>query len=123
MSKLYMNYLKNKNVDKDKYYLFRSGMFYIFIDEDAKNICKYVPLKITNLNKDIVKCGFPLENLNKYMEIFNRLGIDVVIVDNSNKNNNKDRVIKMIENIDIDNVSPLMAINMLYKFKGLLERG
>ena len=55
MSKLYMNYLKNKNVDKDKYYLFRSEMFYIFIDEDAKNICEYVPLKITNLNKDIVK--------------------------------------------------------------------
>ena len=35
MSKLYMEYLKKKNKDKEKYYLFKSGMFYIFIDEDV----------------------------------------------------------------------------------------
>ena len=38
VSKIYMEYLKRKKIDSDKYYLFKSGLFYIFIDEDAKYI-------------------------------------------------------------------------------------
>ena len=66
MSKLYLEYLRRKKVDASKYYLFKSGLFYIFLDEDAKNINKITPLNITNLNKDIVKCGFPSNSLEKY---------------------------------------------------------
>ena len=70
MSKLYLEYLKRKKENNDKYYLFKSGLFYIFIDEDAKNINKITPLNITNLNNDIVKCGFPSNSLKKIFKYF-----------------------------------------------------
>ena len=77
MSKLYNEYIRKKKEDNNKYYLFKSGMFYIFLDEDAKQINKINPLNITNLNNDIVKCGFPSNSLDKYLNIFSNLGLDM----------------------------------------------
>ena len=121
MSKLYMKYLEKKNIDKNKYYLFERGMFYIFIDDDAYKISKYVPFKITRLNENIVKCGFPKNSIDKYMEIFNNLELDIEIVNNNDKDVINDKIIKIIKDIDIDNISPLKAIEILYKFKELLN--
>lgn len=121
MSKLYTRYLEKKNIDKDKYYLFECGMFYIFIDDDAYKISKYVPFKITKLNENIVKCGFPKNSIDKYMEIFNNLELDIEIVNNNDKDGVNNKIIKMIKDIDIDNISPLKAIEILYKFKELLN--
>lgn len=121
MSKLYTRYLEKKNIDKDKYYLFECGMFYIFIDDDAYKISKYVPFKITKLNENIVKCGFPKNSIDKYIEIFNNLELDIEIVNNNDKDGINNKIIKMIKDIDIDNISPLKAIEILYKFKELLN--
>ncbi len=121
MSKLYTRYLEKKNIDKDKYYLFECGMFYIFIDDDAYKISKYVPFKITKLNENIVKCGFPKNSIDKYIEIFNNLELDIEIVNNNDKDGVNNKIIKMIKDIDIDNISPLKAIEILYKFKELLN--
>lgn len=121
MSKLYMKYLEKKNIDKNKYYLFECGMFYIFIDDDAYKISKYVPFKITKLNENIVKCGFPKNSIDKYMEIFENLELDVEIINNNDRDVINDKIIKMIKDIDIDNISPLKAIEILYKFKELLN--
>ena len=121
MSKLYTRYLEKKNIDKDKYYLFECGMFYIFIDDDAYKISKYVPFKITKLNENIVKCGFPKNSIDKYIEIFNNLELDIEIVNNNDRDVINDKIIKMIKDIDIDNISPLKAIEILYKFKELLN--
>ena len=121
MSKLYMKYLEKKNIDKNKYYLFECGMFYIFIDDDAYKISKYVPFKITRLNENIVKCGFPKNSIDKYMEIFNNLELDIEIVNNNDKDGVNNKIIKMIKDIDIDNISPLKVIEILYKFKELLN--
>lgn len=77
MSKIYDNYLKLKKSNSNKYYLFKSGSFYIFIDEDAKKISEITTLKPTNLTNDIVKCGFPKSALDKYMSIFKNLNIDI----------------------------------------------
>ena len=124
MSKLYLEYLKRKKENNDKYYLFKSGLFYIFIDEDARNISKITPLNITNLNNDIVKCGFPSNSLEKYLNIFKNLGLDVDIVDEIKKETNENisrRIIKKIKNLDIDTLTPVKALNILNEFKGLLE--
>lgn len=53
MSKMYLKYLEKKKDNNNKYYLFKSGAFYIFLDEDAKNISKITTLCLTNLNKDV----------------------------------------------------------------------
>ena len=130
MSKLYMKYLEKKNIDKNKYYLFECGMFYIFIDDDAYKISKYVPFKITKLNENItkiqniakkLKCGFPKNSIDKYMGIFENLELDVEIINNNDRDVINDKIIKMIKDIDIDNISPLKAIEILYKFKELLN--
>ena len=121
MSKLYMKYLEKKNIDKNKYYLFECGMFYIFIDDDAYKISKYVPFKITKLNENIVKCGFHKNSIDKYMGIFENLELDVEIINNNDRDVINDKIIKMIKDIDIDNISPLKAIEILYKFKELLN--
>ena len=65
MSRLYDVYLKEKEKNNDLYYLFECGKFYIFLDNDAKKISSITTLKLTNLNKDIVKCGFPINSLDK----------------------------------------------------------
>ena len=127
MSKLYLEYLKKKKENNDKFYFFKSGLFYIFIDEDAKKITKITPLNITNLNNDIVKCGFPSNSLDKYLTIFKNLGLDVEIVgDIENKNiiTNKDistKIIKKIKSININTLTPVKALNILNEFKGMLD--
>ena len=113
MSKLYDLYKSKKEIDKSKCYLFKSGMFYIFIDEDAKYVSKKTLLKLTNLSNDVVKCGFPYNQLDKYMELFNNLGIDIEIV---NKNDNidiNDKIIKKLKRINIDKITPLESLKIL----------
>ena len=94
MSKMYLKYLEKKK-DNNKYYLFKSGAFYIFLDEDAKNISKITTLCLTNLNKDVVKCGFPKNSLEKYLSIFDNLKLDIEIIEEP---------VNKIKKIDIDNV-------------------
>lgn len=98
MSKIYTKYLEKKQENKEKYYLFKSGTFYIFIDEDAKEISKITTLKITNLTKDIVKCGFPKNSLEKYLNIFKNLNLDVEVIEEVNQ----------IKKVDIDNLIELL---------------
>lgn len=58
MSKLYEKYSQLKRLDSSKYYLFQSGIFYIFIDQDAIFMSSALNLKLTHLNNEILKCGF-----------------------------------------------------------------
>ena len=104
MGKLYTKYKSLKEKDTSILYLFRSGIFYIGLDEDAKNISKITTLCLTNLNKDVVKCGFPKNSIDKYMEIFNNLELDIKIVNNNDKDKDviNDKIVKMIKDIDID---------------------
>lgn len=82
MSKLYNKYLECKEKDNSKYYLFKSGLFYVFIADDAIEISKVTTLKATKLTENLYKCGFPTNSLDKYLNIFEAIGKDVVIVDN-----------------------------------------
>ena len=50
MSKLYNNYLALKKENESTLFLFKSGIFYIFLDEDATKISNILGLKLTMLN-------------------------------------------------------------------------
>lgn len=120
MSKLYNLYKKKKNIDNSKFYLFKSGMFYIFIDEDAKYISSVSMLKLSNLNDDIVKCGFPCNSLDKYMNLFNKLGIDIEIV----KDNNIDisnKIINKLREVNVDMITPVESLNILHELKVMIN--
>ena len=81
MSKLYQTYAALKMQDSSQLYLFKSGIFYIFLDEDAKLISTKFNLKLTNLNSIVVKCGFPTSQIEKYTNLFNIANISFKIVD------------------------------------------
>lgn len=85
MIKLYQTYVALKVQDSSQLYLFKSGIFYIFIDEDAKLISSLFNLKLTNLNSMIVKCGFPTSQLEKYTNLFKLANLSFKIIDSSNK--------------------------------------
>lgn len=111
MSKLYEKYLELKNKDSKFYYLFKCGNFYIFLDDDAKEINKVTLLKLTKINANIVKCGFPINSLEKYMNIFKNLNLDIKIVKDSK--NSIDKIIKKLKKIEINNITPLKALKVL----------
>ena len=45
MSKLYKKYMSLKINDSSKVYLFKSGIFYIFLDDDARTMSPILNLK------------------------------------------------------------------------------
>ena len=66
MSKLYNIYQDLKKEDKEKIYIFKAGAFFILLDDDAKLISEKLNLKLTKLNDSLVKCGFPINSIEKY---------------------------------------------------------
>ena len=82
MSKLYTKYLSlKKETNSSKIYLFKSGIFYLFIHEDAKMMSPLLQLKLTNLNPTVLKCGFPVNSLEKYMPLLEQTGKTIEIID------------------------------------------
>ena len=84
MSKLYKKYVLLKINNPQKIYLFECGIFYIFIDEDAKLMSKILNLKLTLLNSVIFKCGFPVNSINKYLQILKNSNYNIEIVPSDN---------------------------------------
>lgn len=83
MSKLYERYQLLKSQNPSILYLFKSGIFYIFLDDDAKKMSSLLNLKLTNLNENVLKCGFPVNNLSKYRALIQNTGYKVEIVNSS----------------------------------------
>lgn len=80
MSKLYKNYVILKIQNPDKIYLFESGIFYIFIHDDAILMSNLLNLKLSNLNSVIYKCGFPINSAEKYFKILKEMNYDFSII-------------------------------------------
>lgn len=117
MSKIYSEYLKLKEQDNSKLYLFKNGNFYIFIADDCDLINEYVVLKKTKLTKDIFKCGFPLNSLDNYLHVFHNHKLNIEIIQNINA----ESVEEILKKIDIDNITPVEALNKLKILKELVK--
>lgn len=127
MSKLYQKYQQLKKENPEKCYLFKSGIFYIFLEDDAKKLGPMLSLKITNLNDSVVKCGFPTNTIQKYLNIFKTLPFEIEIVEsNENKpiSNSQYCSLKNYEEIatelcktDIDSLSISEAFAFLTKLQ------
>ena len=90
MSKLLNQYNELKKEDASCIYLFRVGIFYNILNEDAKIINEKLGLKITDLGPNIFKCGFPVSQLDKYIILLNKIKIKYKVIDNlPNSNNNE----------------------------------
>lgn len=122
MSKLYEKYKNLKLENSSKLYLFKSGIFYIFLDEDAIKMSNLLNLKLTNLNETIVKCGFPVKNIDKYIHLIKLNNYEVDIIDSIQSsyssqdyifNDNAKEFIQYISNIDYYNLSVSEAFALI----------
>lgn len=126
MSKLYEHYKMCKEKEKEKLVLIKSGTFYIILDEDAKMVSEKLGLKLTMLNENIVKCGFPINSLEKYEKMLNANGIEFILTnlnlfDTNTQNNIEKSIIKNIKNLNINEISPICALNLLVKYNEKLN--
>ena len=117
MSKIYSKYLELKEKDNNKLYLFKSGKFYIFIDNDCDIINNYVVLKKTKFTKDIFKCGFPENVLQDYLRVFKNHNLNIEIIKDFNLEND---IYDYINKIDINNITPIEALEYLIKIKEIV---
>lgn len=86
MSRLYDTYSLMKKTDENAdntLYLFKSGIFYIFLDNDARIASSLLNLKLAYLTETIVKCGFPINSLEKYKILLKNTPYKIRIVDTS----------------------------------------
>lgn len=83
MSKLYDKYTKLKENNSNLVYLFKSGIFYIALDEDAIKLSKDLKLKLGKLNEQIVKVGFPASSRERYVRFLEALNIPFQFVDDT----------------------------------------
>lgn len=141
MSKLYDIYTSLKENEKDgnnTLYLFKSGMFFIFIDRDALVASKLLNLKLTSLSPSIVKCGFPISSLDKFTMLLKNSGYSIKIIDNTANlsynikdyeiNSSVENLLFSISNINLDSLSVSEAFAFLEKIKNdvnsiLVKRG
>lgn len=119
MSKIYNEYLRLKNNDNTKLYLFKSGKFYIFIGEDCDLINEFVVLKKTNFCKETSKCGFPINSLKQYMRVFGNHKLNIEIIEEIKEINVEKNIINILSGIDIDNITPFDAIVILKRLKDM----
>ena len=128
MSKLYKKYVLLKISNPKKIYLFESGIFYVFIHDDALLMCNILNLKLTNLNSTIMKCGFPVKSLNRYLPILKNLEYDIEIVPanehyspssitNYLTSKNLELIINNFLKIDITSLSISQAFDLLNDLK------
>lgn len=127
MSKLYDKYLELKACDYSKLYLFKSGIFYIFLAEDANIVSNTLGLKLTKFNDTVCKCGFPISASTKYCELLKIANFSFEIVDVSNNqkytineystSNQISKLLEKINSIDIDNISIKEAYELLSEIK------
>jgi len=131
MSKLLKQYENLKKENKDTIYLFRVGIFYKIINEDAKIINEQLGLKITDLGPNIYKCGFPVSQLEKYKRIFDEKKIAYTVIDNFPNNsittndylNNIElkKVVNKILEIDFNNTTFQQSFNLLLDIQEKLK--
>ena len=117
MGKIMNIYKSKKEKNPNKIYMFKGGVFYYFLDEDALYISEKYNFKLTDFG-DTVKCGFPVKALEKYLNIFNSESIELITEE---ENSNKDKIINTIKNLDLNEITPKDAFIILNNLKELIN--
>jgi DNA mismatch repair ATPase MutS len=115
MSKLYSKYLEQKALNPNILYLFKSGIFYMALNDDANRLSDALSLKVTNITEKIYKCCFPVNKSDYYFKTLESLNIAYKIIDPSQnvvlnyaeyKNNEKfSNIIENLLKLDLNKVS------------------
>lgn len=129
MSKLLDQYQKLKKENASCIYIFRVGIFYNILNEDAKILNEKLGLKLTSLSDQIIKCGFPISSLDNYTRKLNDLQLKYLVIDNLPNSNTTEylnnieikRIIKKITELDMNNTTFQQAFNILLDIQNKLK--
>jgi len=124
MSKLIKKLNELKKQDASYIYVFRTGIFYNILNEDAKLLNEKIGLKLTSLGSEIIKCGFPISSLEKYTKKMDNLQLKYKIIDDTPQGINPNtyyNVVNKIKSLDVDNLTGVDALNILSKLKKEVE--
>ena len=130
MSKLLKQYEELKKYDASSIYLFRVGIFYNILNEDAKLINEKLGLKITDLGPSIFKCGFPVSQLDKYIILLNEMKIKYKVINKLPNDSNINDYLKNVEikkilnkivDMDLNNTTFQQAFNTLLDIQNKLK--
>lgn len=119
MSKLSDKYKKKKEENPEKIYLFKSGIFYIALNDDAKILHEKLGLTITDFGLEFIKCGFPSNSLGKYENLLKEKEIQYEVVENI-KEETID-ILKDIKKLDLNNITPIEAYQKLLFYQNSLK--
>lgn len=125
MSKLYNEYLRLKSISSNNIYLFKSGIFYIALEDDAVQLSNLFDFKLTPLNENVIKCGFPETRILYYSELLQKNNIAFKIVTASSsqistysnfmRNEKLQEILKTLNELNMDTMTCLQAFNTLYE--------
>ena len=137
MSKLYSKYLEQKALNPNILYLFKSGIFYMALNEDANKLSDALSLKVTNITDKLYKCCFPVSKSDYYFKTLESLNINYKIIDPSQnvilnyaeyKDNEKfNSIITNLLKLDLNRTSYqdayIILTNTIHDLKQILENG
>lgn len=123
MSKLYSKYIELKRNNPNQIYLFKVGIFYLALDEDAVKLSESLKLNLGKLNDTVSKIGFPVASRERYVRLLEALSIPFKFVDDTygvienysdyaNNEKLKSNVSKVLS-IDFDNLTYKEAFEFL----------
>lgn len=130
MSKLTKKLAELKKNDASSIYIFRVGIFYNILNEDAKILNERLGLKLTSLSPEIIKCGFPISSLDKYTKKLDELQLKYKVIDDLPSNTNIEdysnnieikRILKKISDLDMNNTTFQQAFNILLDIQNKLK--
>ena len=124
MSKLLKQYEELKKKNPKKIYIFRVGIFYNILNEDARLVSNTIGLKLTDLSPEIVKCGFPVATLEKYTNLLKSHNLDFEVISNqapSYQNTSYDNIIKKIKETDLNNITCKEEFDIIYNIQQKLK--
>lgn len=125
MSKLQKQYEELKKKDKNKVYIFKVGIFYNILNEDAKVVSNAIGLKLTDLGPNLIKCGFPVFALDKYTLLLKSKKIDFEIISTiaspTSQNVSYISIINKIKNLDMNNTTYKQAFDLIYNIQQKLK--
>ena len=117
MGKLLDTYKVKKEKDSEKIYMFKGGVFYYFLDDDARYMSDKYKFKLTDFG-DSVKCGFPIKSIEKYLYMFSNEKIELVTENEATKS---DKIMNILRGLDMSELAPKDAYIILNNLKELVN--